>query len=235
MTEEFVSCYRLHPLIPDEYRVYSHSSGRLLAQTDFLAIQGNETRAAVDQWGMSDLFYSFGTAHPGAVQLRNHPDCLRDHTRLTGERVDLGTVDVLRDRERGVPRYNAFRRMLHKAPVTNFDDLTGGDAALADSIREVYGGDIERVDTMVGMYAEPRPKGFGFSDTAFRIFTLMASRRLKSDRFFTVDYRPEIYTAEGLEWIDRNSMATVLVRHHPELAPALEGVGNAFAPWRLVG
>jgi hypothetical protein len=25
------------------------------------------------------------------------------------------------------------------------------------------------------------------------------------------------------------------MRHHPELAPALEGVENAFAPWRKVG
>ena len=50
---------------------------------------------------------------------------------------------------------------------------------------------------MIGMYAEQKPKGFGFSDTAFRIFILMASRRLESDRFFTRDYRPEVYTQEG--------------------------------------
>lgn len=62
----------------------------------------------------------------------------------------------------------------------------------------------------------------------------MASRRLKSDRFFTTDYRPEVYTEQGLEWVDRNSMVTVLLRHHPELAPALAGVTNAFAPWRAL-
>lgn len=39
----------------------------------------------------------------------------------------------------------------------------------------------------------------------FRIFVLMASRRLKSDRFFTDDYRPEIYTEFGLDYI-RKSM-----------------------------
>jgi hypothetical protein len=27
-------------------------------------------------------------------------------------------------------------------------------------------------------------------------------------------------------------MGDVLLRHHPELAPALEGSENAFAPWR---
>jgi hypothetical protein len=30
-------------------------------------------------------------------------------------------------------------------------------------------------------------------------------------------------------------MLDVLRRHHPELAPALEGVKNAFAPWRKLG
>ena len=50
--------------------------------------------------------------------------------------------------------------------------------------------------------AEPPPVGFGFSDTAFRIFLLMAPRRLQSDRFFTTDYTPEVYTQFGLDWID---------------------------------
>ena len=30
-------------------------------------------------------------------------------------------------------------------------------------------------------------------------------------------------------------MSDVLLRHYPELEPALRGVGNAFAPWRRVG
>ena len=88
---------------------------------------------------------------------------------------------------------------------------------------------------MVGLYAEPLPQGFGFSDTAFRIFILMASRRLKSDRFFTRDYTPETYTQAGLDWIDDTTMIDVLMRHYPDLAPALRGVDNAFAPWTRTG
>ena len=60
----------------------------------------------------------------------------------------------------------------------------------------------------------------------------MASRRLKSDRFFTRDYRPEVYTQTGLDWIEGNSMRSVLLRHFPDLEPALQGVENPFAPWR---
>jgi len=87
---------------------------------------------------------------------------------------------------------------------------------------------------MVGLYAERKPTGFGFSDTAFRIFILMASRRLKSDRFFTRDFTPQVYTQAGLDWIDQNSFKSLLLRHYPQLAPALEGVENGFAPWKRV-
>ena len=59
----------------------------------------------------------------------------------------------------------------------------------------------------------------------------MASRRLKSDRFFTVDFTPRVYTPEGMAWIDDNDMRTVLSRHYPALAPVLSKVDNAFAPW----
>jgi Animal haem peroxidase len=84
---------------------------------------------------------------------------------------------------------------------------------------------------MVGLYAETPPEGFGFSDTAFRIFILMASRRLNSDRFFTTDYTPTVYTQTGLNWINQNTMGTVLLRHFPSLTPFLRGSKNAFAPW----
>ncbi|MBN7299991.1 peroxidase family protein, partial [Mycobacteroides abscessus] len=117
-------------------------------------------------------------------------------------------------------------------PASDFNDLTD-NPVWARELAAVYG-DVERVDLMVGLYAEPKPKGFGFSDTAFRIFVLMATRRLEADRFFTTDFRPEVYTPEGFAWVRSNSMRTVLLRHCPSLAPALDGVTNPFAPWRPV-
>jgi hypothetical protein len=61
----------------------------------------------------------------------------------------------------------------------------------------------------------------------------MASRRIKSDRFFTTDFTPQVYTPEGMAWIDANDMSSVLVRHYPALAPMLRTVRNAFAPWPI--
>jgi hypothetical protein len=233
LTEEFVAVYRMHPLIPDDVSFHSLATGRLLEKRELNEIAGNRTPSIAERLSMPDLFYSFGICHPGALTLHNFPRHLQNLTRDDGERLDLAAVDILRDRERGVPRYNQFRRLLRKEPVKSFDELTE-NPVWRQQIKQVYNGDLEKVDLMTGLYAEPLPPGFGFSETAFRVFVLMASRRLKSDRFFTDDWRPEIYTQWGLDWVKNNSMLTILRRHYPQLAPSLAGVKNAFQPWKTV-
>jgi hypothetical protein len=234
LTEEFVAVYRMHPLIPDDYTVRRLADDRELHALTLPDLGVLHVRERLAETPMADLLYSFGTEYPGAISLHNYPRFLQHLERPDGSLIDLAAIDVLRTRERGVARYNQFRRLFHLKPVSSFEELTGGDHASADELRQIYG-DVERVDHMVGMYAEPKPKGFGFSDTAFRVFILMASRRLKSDRFFTRDYRPEVYTQAGLDWVESNSMRSVLLRHFPELEPALRGVENPFAPWTRTG
>ncbi len=233
LTEEFVSVYRMHALMPDDYVFHSAVTGRRLEARTLTEIAGRRTPEVAERLTMQDLFYSFGISHPGAVTLHNFPRHLQNLTSDDGERLDLAMVDILRDRERGVPRYNQFRRLIHKPPVKSFDELTE-NPAWRKQIKEVYNGDLEKVDLMTGLYAEPLPPGFGFSETAFRVFILMASRRLKSDRFFTDDFRPEIYTEFGIDFLRKATMLHVLKRHYPHLAPALEGITNAFVPWKTL-
>ena len=96
--------------------------------------------------------------------------------------IDLATIDILRDRERGMPRYNEFRRLTRLPPVESFEKLTP-NRKHSELLKEVYEGDIEKVDLLIGCLAEePRPDGYGFGETAFNIFVLMASRRLETDR-----------------------------------------------------
>jgi hypothetical protein len=232
LTEEFVAVYRMHPLIPDEFVFRSVDDDHVLAEHDLPDVGVLHVRERLAEVSMADLFYSFGRSHPGAITLHNYPKYLQHFDRADGELIDLASIDVLRVRERGVPRYNEFRRLFHLNPVRSFEELTD-NPVWAEELRRVYG-DVERVDLMIGMYAEPKPKGFGFSDTAFRVFILMASRRLESDRFFTRDFRPEVYTQAGFDWVNDTTMRTVLLRHFPELEPALEGVENPFAPWTQV-
>ena len=231
LTEDFVTVYRMHPLLPDDYLFHDHRSGELLGQRSFLQIQGDKADDELRTIGLPTLLYSFGISHPGAIRLHNYPRSLQAFER-DGERVDLSVVDLVRTRRRGVPRYNDFRAGLHKPQIRHWEELCE-DRESVRRLRKVYRS-IDEVDTMVGLFAETPPEGFGFSDTAFRIFILMASRRLQSDRFLTVDFRPEIYSPFGIDWIANNGMTSVILRHCPELTSVLPRGGNAFAPWRPV-
>jgi hypothetical protein len=230
LTEEFGAVYRMHPLAPDDWSIRSLTEDRTLGEYTLRDFSGPGGMAVLRKTSMPDLFYSFGTLHPGLVSLHNFPHYLQEFVRPDGKRMDLAATDILRHREMGVPRYCEFRRQLHLDAPTTFDQLTT-DRQTAAKMHELYDGDIERLDLMVGLFAEDKPAGFAFSDTAFRIFILMASRRLNSDRFFTKDFTPAVYTKQGLAWIADNTMATVLLRHWPELRPAMRGVENAFMPW----
>jgi len=230
LTEEFVAVYRMHPLIPDQYAFRSLANDAVIHEYELPDLEVLQVRNRLTETSMADVLYSFGRMNPGAITLHNYPRYLQDFHRADGEHIDLASIDVVRLRERGVPRYNEFRRLLHLKAYDTFEQMTDTPEH-AEDLRRIYS-DPEEVDSMIGMYAEPKPKGFGFSDTAFRIFILMASRRLEADRFFTRDFRPEVYTREGIDWVEDNGMRSVLLRHFPELAPALQGVGNPFAPWR---
>lgn len=234
LTEEFVAVYRMHPLIPDDITFWSAKDDRVVQTLRFQEIAGNAAQNICDDIDITDLFYSFGLMHPGAVQLHNYPRALQQFTRPDGVLIDLASHDIMRCRELGVPRYTKFREMLHMKPVRSFEELTD-NAVWREEIRRVYNNQIDRVDLIVGLFAETPPPGFGFSDTAFRIFVLMASRRLNSDRFFTDDFTEEVYSKAGMDWIRDNTMSTVLLRHYPGLEESLRGVKNAFAPWNRVG
>ncbi|KAL8860084.1 MAG: hypothetical protein Q9178_003348 [Gyalolechia marmorata] len=242
LTEEFASVYRMHSLIPDTIAFHSATDGshkRTIPVEETLFGKAQNPLNGDKEHGrlsFADTFYSFGIANPGAITNNNYPHFLRNLTTPTdGLHRDMGTVDLLRDRERGVPRYNTFRRLLRLPAPKTFLELTGGNAPLAESLSDAYNGDIELVDALIGSHSEPLPKGFGFSDTAFRVFILMASRRLKSDRFLAgKGWSEEVYTKEGMEWVQGMGMKDVLGRHFPELKGVLKGNGNAFAPWGRV-
>ncbi len=234
LTEEFVSVYRMHTLLPDEVEI-SSTSGQCLASVPLADARNADARALEEQYGMTDLLYSFGSSHSRGMVLNNYPALLQALDIPHVGPMDLGAVDVLRDRERGVPRFNEFRQQLNLLPLESIDELTP-DPVLRAKIKDVYGHDagaIDRVDLLVGTLAEgTRPRCYGFGETLFQVFTVMATRRIHADRFFTDSYNASVYTQAGLDWIDAASMKSVLLRHHPELASTgLGGVTNAFYPW----
>jgi len=254
-SEEFVSVYRMHALLPESLRLSSLSAPDRVTMKPVEATRNG--LKDVPGYSLEDLFQSFGTSHPGALTLHNYPRFLQRLDVPVIGKIDMGMIDILRDRERGVPRYNALRRQIRLHPITKFEDLflsppdgtpsgqavtgelTAEQAELVRELEDVYGKGpegVERLDLLVGCLAESvRPTGFGFGETVFRIFELQTLRRLTTDRFYKDDLNEATYTKEGMDWIRSATMKNVLLRHYPELAKTgLANVenGNAFLPWR---
>jgi hypothetical protein len=234
LSEEFVEVYRLHSLLPETLEL------RLRGQKDIIAeevsLPATRQHGSVEitkNYAMSDLFYSFGNQHPGALVLNNFPRFMQELSVPGNAFLDMGTVDIVRARERGVPRYNEFRRQLGLNQIHGFGDLTD-DPNVLTKLKSVYD-DVEDLDLLIGTLAEAkdrRPTGFGFGETVFQIFIVSASRRLQADRFYTDCYNADVYTPEGLRWIDQTDLKTVILRHYPELADTgLANIKNAFEPW----
>ena len=154
--EEFVSVYRLHSMVPDllEYRDLKLDPNRVNAKIPMLeTVRGKATQMIRDgslaNWGIS-----MGRQRLGLLTLQNSPaflqnlpvPCLSDGS----GKIDVIALDIIRDRERGIPRFNEFRRQYGLKQLTSFDDFIDRrlpmdsperteQRRLIGILREVYG------------------------------------------------------------------------------------------------
>ncbi|XP_027340380.1 alpha-dioxygenase 2 [Abrus precatorius] len=244
LTEEFVSVYRMHSLLPDEIVLRDIKSTRgeykcppILEKVPMRDMLGKEGERSLSNIGMKQMLVSLGHQSCGEVALWNYPTWLRNliaHDTDGEDRpdpVDMATMEVYRDRERGVARYNEFRRNLLMIPISKWEDLTD-DEEIIEALKEVYEDDVEKLDLIVGLHAEKKIKGFAISETAFFIFLMMASRRLEADRFFTTNFNSKTYTDKGLEWVNSTeTLKDVIDRHFPEMTKKWMRCSSAFSVW----
>jgi hypothetical protein len=151
--EEFMAVYRLHPLVPDmiEYRELGNANAITRRVPVIDTFRGKAT-AQMRQGGLSNWAISLGRQRLGLLLLRNHPQFLQNlniRPRFDTT-LDVPALDVIRDREHGVPRFNEFRRQIGLRQLRSFDDfidkrLAPNDPALkhqqdlVNALREVYG------------------------------------------------------------------------------------------------
>ncbi|XP_076954361.1 alpha-dioxygenase PIOX-like [Bidens hawaiensis] len=244
LTEEFVSVYRMHSLLPDQLIIRDigstpgpNKSLNVDREIGMINLVGRKGEKELAKIGLRTQMVSMGHQACGALELWNYPEWLRvvvpqnaDGTDRP-DLVDLPSLEIYRDRERNVARYNEFRRSLFLIPISKWEDLTDDTQAI-NTLCEVYNNDVEQLDLLVGMAAEKKIKGFAISETAFVIFIIMASRRLEADRFFTSDFNEEVYTKKGLEWVNTTeSLKDVLDRHYKDMTNKWMNSASAFTVW----
>ncbi len=154
--EEFITVYRLHTMLPDilDYRELKSPNQPKEKITLVSTFRGNATEA-MDSRGLDNWAVSMGRQRLGSLFLQNHPQFLQNlvMNRLKSsvtKKIDVIALDLIRDRERGVPRFNEFRRQYGLKQLTSFDDFIDPHLAagspqrkeqqeLVGLLREVYG------------------------------------------------------------------------------------------------
>ena len=174
--EEFVTVYRLHPLVPDLIELRDYRRPNVIRQK-LPVIETARAKAtnALSDVGLANWALSMGRQRLGLLALQNHPLFLQNlpMPRLGSPTnlVDVAALDILRDRERGVPRFNEFRRQYGLRQLTSFDDFIDRRASvspetrrqqqrLVASLRQVYGQhvcDASRVITAAQLDAAGDP------------------------------------------------------------------------------
>ncbi len=154
--EEFVTVYRLHALIPDliEYRQIDKDPNQIVQKVAVINTFEGKATDAMRSRGLANWGLSMGRQRLGLLTLHNIPQFMQNIRlpRLDSptRQLDITALDLIRDRERGVPRFNEFRRQYGLRQLTSFDDFT--DKSLppdsparkdqennAAQLREVYG------------------------------------------------------------------------------------------------
>ena len=154
--EEFVSVYRLHPLVPDllEYRDLSADPNRIAKRVPIVETFQGKATPFMESMGLANWGLTLGRQRLGLLTLNNAPQFLQNlkmgRLESKTQQIDVAALDIIRDREHGVPRFNEFRRQYGLRQLTSFDDFTdpAAQSGSADwqeqrntvaAMRDVYG------------------------------------------------------------------------------------------------
>jgi Animal haem peroxidase len=157
--EEFVTAYRLHPLLPDrvEYRSLRDDPNVVRERIAVGDTFRGRATASLRRGGLASWALSLGRQRAGALTLDNHPRFLQalpmPPSRTASGLVDVPALDILRDRERGVPRFNELRRQLGLRQLTSFDDFVDQRMAPEAPQRRRQ---LERVRRLRDVYGQHR-------------------------------------------------------------------------------
>ena len=127
--EEFITAYRLHPLLPDliEYREWNKEPNVIRQRVPVIETFRGKATEAIREKGLANWALSMGRQRLGVLTLQNHPQFLQNlkmpRLQSSTQQIDVAALDLIRDRERGVPRYNEFRRQYGLKQLTRFDDF----------------------------------------------------------------------------------------------------------------
>jgi len=137
---EFNLLYRWHSLVPDVVPF----DGRRLGHLDY-----RFNNSILEQSSPEALINAASAAPAGRIGVRNTPDFMK-HAEI---------ASIVLAREFRLQPFNAYCDRFGHPKYGSIDELAGGDQRTAATLTELYGGDVNKVEFLAGLYAERRAAG----------------------------------------------------------------------------
>ncbi len=132
--------------------------------------------------------------------------------------IDLGSLNIQRGRDHGLPDYNAVRRYYTGNGAVKFSDITS-NKPLADSLQMLYG-NVNNLDLWIGILAEDHLPGKSVGKTVHEMLKVQFESLRDGDYYFYIydPYLPllsklQIFNTRFADVIKRNSSLTNLQRN----------------------
>ncbi len=143
--------------------------------------------------------------------------------------IDLGSLNIQRGRDHGLPGYNTVRRYYTGRGARNFSDITS-NAELAAQLKALYGS-VENVDLWVGILAENHLANKSVGNTMHEMLRSQFEKLrdgdyyfYRNDPFLPTSVRNQILNTTFADVIKRNTTLTNLQKNvfFTELCPGFE-------------
>ncbi len=218
--------------ITNEFSTAAYRFGHTMLSPQLLRLNDDGTTAAAGNIALQDAFFN-----PGEVGTNGVDSLLLGLASQSAQAVDtllvddvrnflfgppgaggfdLASLNIQRGRDHGLPSLNQARADLGLTPYNDFEEMVGGNNALAAAFEAVYGmGNIDDVDLWIGGLGEYTMVNAMVGETFFEILMDQFQRLRDGDRFFYVDhldhllaFDPNLLDVTLSEVIHRNSSIT---------------------------
>ena len=205
---EFNLLYRWHSLVPEQVQW----SGAAAPITE---VQFDNTRPMTE--GLEAAFVSASETQSWALGLFNTAQMLRD--------TELRSIQ--QGRTNRLASYNDYRESAHYPRITRFEQITG-DPAVVAALRRIYDGQVDRIEFIVGLFAEELPPRSAVPPLVGRMVAADAfSHALTNPLLSPAVYHADTFTQTGLEIMEATNALVDLVRRNTPWS----GQGRVSMEW----
>jgi len=178
--------YRIgHTMVADDILLFSNDCQEVgPVELDLLDVFWNPQ--ILITYGMETFFKGFA-AHTQYETDTKINSVLRDFLFVSPNSpvrfgIDLGSLNIQRGRDHGLPGYNRVRAFYTGRPALSFSDITSNQS-LADSLKILYG-NVNNVDVWVGILAEDHVAGKSVGKTMHEILRVQFEKLRDGDFYY---------------------------------------------------